>query len=74
MATGGIGDTLTGLCSALIAQGMTAYDAACLGSWISGRAAEIALYRGLESPETLTATSVLDHLGMAFQDLRSLSF
>ncbi len=74
MATGGIGDTLTGLCSALIAQGMTAYDAACLGSWISGRAAEIALYRGLESPESLTATSVLDHLGMAFQDLRSLSF
>ncbi len=74
MATGGIGDVLTGLCAALIGQGMSVYDAACLGSWINGRAAELAIYRGYESAESLTASSVLDHIGAAFQDLRSLSY
>ncbi len=36
MATGGSGDVLTGIIAALIAQGMTSYEAACLGVYIHG--------------------------------------
>lgn len=41
MATGGMGDVLTGLISALVAQGMEACEAACLGVWLHGRAADL---------------------------------
>jgi NAD(P)H-hydrate epimerase len=40
MATGGCGDVLTGLVAALMAQGMTAFDAACLGAWAHGTAGD----------------------------------
>lgn len=40
MATGGMGDVLTGLIAALIAQGMSAFDAACLAVHIHGAAAD----------------------------------
>jgi NAD(P)H-hydrate epimerase len=74
MASGGMGDTLTGLCAALIGQKVTMHDAACLGTWLSGRAAEIALRERGCSPESLAATDVLDHLGHAFEDLRRLAY
>ena len=74
MATGGMGDVLTGICSALIAGGATAYDAACIGSWINGRAAEIAISSEAVSAESLSAGVVLDYLGHAFHDLRQLGF
>lgn len=74
MATGGIGDVLTGLSSALIAQRMTPYDAAAVGSWLIGRSAEIALGRGLASPESLTAGMVAEMLGAAFDAARSGDF
>ena len=70
MASGGMGDVLTGLCAALMAQGLTARAAACLGSWLLGRAAELALARGPASPESLRASVVLDLLGPAFDALR----
>jgi hydroxyethylthiazole kinase-like uncharacterized protein yjeF len=70
MASGGMGDVLTGLCAALMAQGCSARDAACLGSWLLGRAAELALAAGAASPESLRASLVLDHLGRAFDALR----
>jgi len=71
MATGGVGDVLTGLCAAFIAQGLSTYDAACLGSWINGRAAELALLTGRESAESLSAGIIAEHLGVAFNALRS---
>ncbi len=40
MATAGLGDVLTGLIAALLAQGMTPYDAACLGVWLHASAGE----------------------------------
>ncbi len=40
LAKGGSGDVLTGIILSLLAQGMTSYDAACLGSFILGTAAE----------------------------------
>jgi NAD(P)H-hydrate epimerase len=70
MATGGMGDVLTGVCVALAAQGVAMYDAARLGAWLCGRAAELALLDG-ESEESLSATHVIAHLGGAFRALRA---
>ena len=70
MATGGVGDVLTGLCAALIGQGVGTHAAACLGAWLSGRAAEIALAQG-QSHESLVASDIARWLGAAFSDLRS---
>ncbi len=74
MASGGMGDVLTGLCAALAAQGVRLHDAACLGAWLSGRAAEVALAQGGCSAESLAASDVLHHMGHAFRDLKNLVF
>ncbi|MBE2179553.1 MAG: NAD(P)H-hydrate dehydratase [Chthoniobacterales bacterium] len=73
MATGGMGDVLTGVCSALLGQGADAYTAASLGAWVCGRAAEIAVGCG-NSEESLTPTDVLANLGRAFDSLRAGDF
>ena len=74
LATGGVGDVLTGLSAALIGQGLSPFDAAAMGSWLIGRAAEIALARGEESAESLIAGGVAQHLGQAFQSIRAGDF
>ncbi len=74
MATGGMGDVLTGLCAALAGQGVNLAEAACLGAWLSGRAAEIAVRDGLQSQESLVAGDVAARLGCAFADLRTMVF
>jgi len=71
MATGGIGDVLTGVCAALAGQGLALYDAARLGAWLCGRAAELAVFFGTESEESLSATHVIARLGEAFKNLRA---
>jgi hydroxyethylthiazole kinase-like uncharacterized protein yjeF len=70
MATGGMGDVLTGVCAGLLAQGLSLYDAAKVGAWACGRAAEIAVFEKAESEESLLPRDVLDHLGAAFNELR----
>lgn len=69
MATGGMGDVLTGVCAALAGQGLELYDSARLGAWLCGRAGELAVLGG-ESEESLSATHVIAHLGAAFRELR----
>lgn len=69
MASGGMGDTLTGVCAALAGQGLPLPDAARLGAWLCGRAAELAIFHGVESEESLAATDVISHLGVAFKQL-----
>jgi NAD(P)H-hydrate epimerase len=71
MGTGGMGDVLTGVCAALTAQKKTPLEAARLGAWTCGYAAELALRNGHASQESLSATDVILHLGPAFQDLRA---
>ena len=70
MATGGMGDILTGVCAGLAGQGLSLYDAARFGAWLCGRAAEIAIFYGSQSEQSLLPRDVLDHLGAAFNELR----
>jgi len=70
MATGGMGDVLTGVCGGLLGQRLSPHDAARLGAWLCGRAAELAVCNGKASEESLLPRDVLDQLGAAFRDLR----
>ena len=74
MASGGMGDVLTGVLAALAGQGLGLYDSARLGAWLCGRAAECAITHGGESEESLSATHVIANLGAAFRDLRDGAF
>src|SRR5438552_13441278 len=69
MATGGMGDVLTGVCAGLVGQGLSLYDAARIGAWVCGRAAEMAIFNGDQSEQSLLPRDVLDHLGEAFNEL-----
>lgn len=55
MATAGLGDVLSGLIGALLAQHMTPFDAACLGVWLHARAGELqgAKGRGLAAVDLI---------------------
>ncbi|MBK1833474.1 NAD(P)H-hydrate dehydratase [Roseibacillus ishigakijimensis] len=68
MATGGQGDTLSGVLGALLAGGREPLVAARAGAWLCGRAAELALCRR-ERALSLTPSEVARHLGPAFCDL-----
>ena len=70
MATGGMGDVLTGVCAGLAGQGLPFYDAARVGAWLCGRAAEMSIFNSNTSEESLLPRDVLDNLGRAFRDLR----
>jgi hydroxyethylthiazole kinase-like uncharacterized protein yjeF len=69
MATGGMGDVLTGVCAGLVGQGLSLYDAARIGAWACGRAAEIAIFNGNQTEQSLLPRDVLNHLGDAFKEL-----
>ena len=69
MATGGMGDVLTGVCAGLAGQGLSLYDAARVGAWLCGRAAEMAIFNDGQSEQSLLPRDVLDHLGEALKEL-----
>jgi NAD(P)H-hydrate epimerase len=70
MGSGGMGDALTGVCAALLAQKHPPREAAMLGAWLCGRAAERFVFGPNGSPESLVASEVIRHLGGAFRDLQ----
>jgi hydroxyethylthiazole kinase-like uncharacterized protein yjeF len=61
LATAGTGDVLTGAIAAMRAWGLDAFEAACAGVWLHGRAAELA-------GKALVADDLVDHLPAAFAD------
>lgn len=69
MATAGSGDVLTGMIGALLAQGYDSEDAAKLGVYLHGLAADLALEN--ESEESLMAGDIVDAIGKAFKSLAS---
>jgi hydroxyethylthiazole kinase-like uncharacterized protein yjeF len=69
MATGGMGDVLTGVCAALIGQRLSPYDAARVGAWACGRAAQISIANKSETEQSLLPRDVLANLGLAFREL-----
>jgi len=67
MATGGSGDVLTGVITALLCQGLEPFDAARLGVHVHGLAGDFAaLDLGQVS---LIATDLIDYLPQAFQSV-----
>ena len=64
MATAGSGDVLTGIIAALMAQGLSNFDAAVLGVYIHGLAGDIAAKK--TGPISLIATDIIQALGDAF--------
>ena len=73
MASGGMGDVLTGVCAGLAGRQLSLYDCGRLGAWACGRAAEIAISHKGESEESLLASNVTANLGGAFNELRNPS-
>lgn len=68
MGSGGMGDALTGMIAAWIGQGHEPLEAALLGVYLHGLAADLALEAG-ETEQTLTASRLLDQLPRAFRRL-----
>jgi ADP-dependent NAD(P)H-hydrate dehydratase / NAD(P)H-hydrate epimerase len=67
MAKGGMGDALTGIVGAFLAQGLTAFDAARASVFFHGLAGDLANER-LGARAMLT-TDLIEHLGAAFTAL-----
>ena len=61
MATAGSGDTLTGMITALLAQGLNPYDAARLGAYVHGRSGDIAVKQ--HGMAGMIASDLIAHLG-----------
>jgi len=64
MATAGAGDVLTGIITALVAQGLSSLDAAILAVYVHGRAGDIAAKALTQT--SLIATDIIDHLPQAW--------
>ena len=73
MASGGMGDVLTGVCAGIAGRGLSMYDAGRVGAWACGRAAEISIFQRGASEESVLAGDVLNNLGGAFNELRNPS-
>ncbi len=69
LATAGSGDVLTGIILGLLAQGYTCDEAAIVGVYIHGLAADLALDN--QSVESLMASDVLIYLGQAYLQIRT---
>jgi NAD(P)H-hydrate epimerase len=67
MATGGTGDVLTGIITALVGQGLSNFDAAVLGVYVHGLAGDIAAKKFGQI--SLIATDVIESLGEAFKKI-----
>ncbi len=65
MTGAGTGDVLAGIVAALLSKGMSAFDAGCLGAWISGKAGEKAFDR---LSYGMIATDVIDSIPLVLKE------
>jgi ADP-dependent NAD(P)H-hydrate dehydratase / NAD(P)H-hydrate epimerase len=68
LAKGGSGDVLCGMITALLSEQYLPYDAARIGVYLHGLAADIAVQQ--QSEESLIATDVIECIGKAFRTLQ----
>lgn len=68
MASGGMGDVLSGLIGSLLAQGLSPWNASVLGVWLHSRSADLAHQR--YDDRGLLAADLFDTLATAFRELR----
>mgnify|MGYP000927874220 CR=1 FL=1 len=69
LAKGGSGDALTGMITSFLAQGYTTLEAAKLGVYLHGLAADITLQS--QSEESMLITDVIENIRLAFKHLNS---
>ena len=67
MATAGSGDVLTGLLIALLAQGYSILDTCLMGTYLHGKAGDLALEK--QSHESLIASDIINYFGKSFKSL-----
>ena len=68
LAHAGTGDVLAGIITGLRAQGLSAFDAAVVGSWIHARAG-IAAAEWVGHPASVLASDVLDSIADVLQQI-----
>jgi NAD(P)H-hydrate epimerase len=71
MATAGSGDVLTGILTALLAQGYSTQNAALLSVYLHGLAGDLALET--QSQESIIASDIIGCLGPAFQQISGVA-
>ena len=69
MATGGSGDVLSGMIASLIGQRFSPFDAAKLGVYLHGRTADLAHCESQIPHESITASTLVDHIAAAIREL-----
>lgn len=67
LAKGGSGDALTGIITSFLAQGYSPFDAAKLGVYIHGLAADLSLKN--QSMESVLILDIIENLGKAFHEI-----
>ena len=69
LATAGTGDVLSGVIGALLSRGAPPFEAARIGAWVHGRAAELWLEATGWPPESLVATDLPGYLPRAMGEI-----
>ncbi|MFO7762025.1 MAG: NAD(P)H-hydrate dehydratase [Thermodesulfobacteriota bacterium] len=69
LATGGTGDVLSGIIGGLLVQGLSPWQAACLGVFVHGRAGDILAERNRQG---FLASEVADFLPAAFEEIKEV--
>jgi len=68
LATAGSGDVLSGIITGLLAQGYKPLEAALIGVYVHGRAADLGI-QNEESMESFIASNCINNLGKVFKEL-----
>ncbi|MCX7678431.1 MAG: NAD(P)H-hydrate dehydratase [Spirochaetes bacterium] len=72
LATAGSGDVLCGIIAALASRGITLMEAAALGAWIHGRAAD--LYVRATGKNAMRATDIVKYIGEVLRSIHERRF